>query len=112
MTYYNPRSAIWLFGQQAEAAAGAPVTRAFNDVLSRTYELLGARVADVGSAFSSYDFTTIVDSPFGPLPIAVARVCQWTWTCASPPLGPDVHGNTEGYGVMADTFYRTINADQ
>ena len=27
MTYYNPRSAIWLFGQQAEAAVGAPVTR-------------------------------------------------------------------------------------
>ena len=90
--------------------AVGPVTKAFNDALSRTYKLLGARVADVGAAFSTYDFTTMVDSPFGKVPVAVARVCQWTWTCAPPPIGPDVHGNTEGYGVMAEVFYRTINA--
>ena len=40
------------------------------------------RVADVGSAFSSYDFTTIVDSPLGRVPIVVARACEWTWMCA------------------------------
>jgi hypothetical protein len=110
MTYYNPWNALWLSGQHEQAAASAPVTRAFNDVLSTTFTNAGARVADVGAAFATYDFTTIVDTPFGSVPIAVARVCQWTWTCAPPPVGPDVHGNTEGYGVMADVFYDAINA--
>jgi len=34
----------------------------------------------------------------------VARICQWTWMCAPAPLGPDIHANTAGYGVIAKAF--------
>jgi hypothetical protein len=38
------------------------------------------------------------------VPVDVARVCAWTWNCASPPHGPDIHPNTTGYGVIAHAF--------
>jgi hypothetical protein len=34
----------------------------------------------------------------------VQRACQWTWICAPPPLGPDIHANTDGYGAIAHAF--------
>ncbi len=65
----------------------------------------GAAVADIEGAFSSNDFAAIVELPgFGPAPLNVVRVCQWTWVCAPPPLGPDNHANAAGYGVMAAAF--------
>jgi hypothetical protein len=32
------------------------------------------------------------------------HVCAWTRMCAPPPLGPDIHPNTAGYGVIAQAF--------
>ena len=56
-------------------------------------------------AFSSDDFATQVPLPgFGTVPLNVARICQWTWVCAPPPLGPNNHANAAGYGVIAATF--------
>jgi hypothetical protein len=40
----------------------------------------------------------------GEVPLNVARICQWTWVCAPPPLGPDNHANSAGYAVIAATF--------
>jgi hypothetical protein len=34
----------------------------------------------------------------------VARVCQWTWMCVPPPMGPNIHARPEGYRVMAGAF--------
>jgi hypothetical protein len=34
----------------------------------------------------------------------VVRICQWTWMCAPAPLGPDIHPNQAGYGVIAHTI--------
>jgi hypothetical protein len=56
-------------------------------------------VADVESAFSVTD-TTLVNGT----PLDVLRECQWTWICAPPPLGPDIHVNAAGYGVIAQAF--------
>jgi hypothetical protein len=62
-------------------------------------------VADVQDAFSTTNFDTIVTLPgFGQVPVNVARVCQWTWMCVPPPMGPDVHGRPEVYWVMAGAF--------
>jgi hypothetical protein len=38
----------------------------------------------------------------------VTRMCQWTWMCAPPPLGPDIHANKQGYAVIARTFLATM----
>ena len=65
----------------------------------------GMPVADVQDAFSTTNFDTFVTLPgFGQVPVNVARICQWTWMCAPPPIGPNVHGRPEGYWVMASAF--------
>lgn len=102
MSYYNPRFASWFAdpGSLPSLVAGLV---AFNDLLEGIYATAGDRVADVESAFSSTD-TTVVDG----LPLDVLRICQWTWLCASPPHGPDIHPNTPGYAVIAEAFERQL----
>ena len=111
MTYYDPSLALWLEGAvgRAEAMANLPAFLRFNDTLERIYKAAGSPVADVEGAFSTTDFaTTVFSTDFGPIPLNVARICQWTWMCMSPPLGPDIHANTEGYGVIADAFLKAL----
>ena len=35
---------------------------------------------------------------------ALGLVCQGTWMCTPPPLGPDIHPNRLGYFVIALTL--------
>jgi lysophospholipase L1-like esterase len=100
MNYYDP------FVPQAWSEGGLPALQAevasvvgFNDLLEGMYAAAGDPVADVENAFSVTDFT-IVDGT----PLDVVRECQWTWICTTPPLGPDIHANTVGYGVIAQAF--------
>jgi lysophospholipase L1-like esterase len=72
---------------------------ALNGLLESIYATAGDPVADVQGAFQVGD-TTLVDGT----PLDVLRECQWTWVCAPPPLGPDIHANTDGYGVIAKAF--------
>ena len=71
----------------------------FNTILESIYVAAGDPVADVESAFSTTDTT-----PVGGIPLNAVRICQWTWMCAPPPLGPNIHANTAGYGVIAHAF--------
>ncbi|MCJ7710867.1 MAG: hypothetical protein MUQ32_08545 [Chloroflexi bacterium] len=76
-----------------------------NNLLRANYAAAGAGVADIEDAFSSYDFTTMVDLPgAGPVPVNVFKICLWTWVCAPPPLGPNNHANAAGYGVIAAAY--------
>ncbi|HEX7950268.1 MAG TPA: hypothetical protein VF494_07950 [Candidatus Limnocylindrales bacterium] len=76
-----------------------------NQMLTGIYAAAGMPVADVEGAFSTTDFTTTVPlPPFGDVPQNVARICQWTWICAPPPLGPNNHANAGGYQAMAQAF--------
>jgi len=100
MNYYDP------FLPQAWAQGGLPALLneiagvvALNDQLERVYTNAGDPIADVESAFSVTD-TTLVNGT----PLDVLRECQWTWICAPPPLGPDIHANAAGYGVIAQAF--------
>ena len=108
MTIYNPFLANWLLGPEGQAVAQASATQFMgpaNGVLRGIFEAGGARVADIETAFSSNDFTTMVDLPgVGPVPINVARICMWTWVCAPAPYGPDNHPNETGYGVIAGAY--------
>ena len=104
---YDPLLGYWLTGQagQALAMASVPAAVAVNSFLGAIYGAAGVPVADVGAALSTTDFTTLVPlPPFGSIPLNVARICQWTWVCTPPPLGPNNHANAAGYGVMAQAF--------
>ncbi len=106
MTYYDPLLATWLTGPagQAFATQSVALLGVLNSTLTAVYQSASARIADVAAAFSSTDLTTQVTLPFfGTVPLAVARICQWTWMC-DPVFGPDIHANVHGYAVMADTF--------
>jgi len=106
MNYYDPFVApVWsqtqsLAALQAEVAA----TVAFNNLLEGIYQAFGVEVADVESAFSVTDLTLV-----GGTPVNVLRACAWTWACAGPPVGFDIHANKEGYGVIAETFLEELD---
>jgi len=112
MTLYNPFLASWLLGPDGQALARLSATAfiaPLNAMLRGIYAAAGTPVADVEGAFSSNDFTTLVELPgVGTVPISVARICAWTWVCAAPPLGPDNHANAAGYRVIAGSFATTL----
>ena len=107
MNYYVPALAEWRDGPlgQAVARMSERVVAGYNQMLTAVYEAFGARVADVFGAFHSADFTGRVTVPgVGTVPRNVAAICQWTWECALPPRGPNVHARPAGYGVIARAF--------
>jgi hypothetical protein len=107
MTYYVPELAAWLTGPagQAFAQGAVPLAQALNGALSGAFATVAAPVADVFGAFRSADFTDMVTLPGGGVvPANVATICQWTWECAPPPIGPNEHANAAGYGVIAAAF--------
>ena len=100
MNYYGPGLPLaWSQGglPAVQAYIGDLVT--FNDSLEGMYGAAGDPVADVESAFSVTDVT-----PVDGTPLDVVRECEWTWICTPPPLGPDIHANRRGYGVIAQAF--------
>ena len=107
MTYYNPYLAAWLAGPAGKALAqqSIQVSAVFNSILNAVYTAASARVADVAGAFSSTDMATQVPLPgVGQVPLAVARICMWTWMCAKS----DIHATTSGYAVIADAYLAQV----
>ena len=108
MNYYNSFLAFWLIGIDGQMLAmdsAALLNILNNGVLGLTYAAFGIPVADVAGAFQSNDFVTMV--PLAPgifVPLNVALICQWTYMCVPPPVGPNIHANPTGYGVIAGAF--------
>lgn len=115
MNYYNTFLASWLTGPagQVLAVQSSELARIFNDdILGLTYGTFGIPVADVAEAYLSDNFATLVPlpTPNGPIlvPLNVAVICQLTYMCVPPPVGPNIHANRIGYGVIAATFAVTL----
>ena len=87
-------TAVWAYVAQVDD---------FNGLLESLYGAFGVPVADVSAGYQVHD-TTLVDGT----PLNVVRECQWTWICASPPHGPDIHANSDGYGVIAKAFEQEL----
>lgn len=110
MNYYNPYLGSWIedAAGQVLAMESAQAAVILNDLLSTTYATAGIPMADVYVAFESDDFVTIVPSslpaPNDMLPVSVANICQFTYMCDVSPVGPDIHANSAGYSLIADTF--------
>jgi lysophospholipase L1-like esterase len=103
MSYYDPLLAsVWFSTQDVAAVrAEAGLAAALTGFLGTLYGAAGIPVADVFGAFSTLD-SSLVGSP--PTPRNVLVICQLTWMCAGAPHGPDIHANSEGYGVIAQAF--------
>jgi lysophospholipase L1-like esterase len=98
MNYYDPLVVTW-FSDPTSLAAELHRADAFNDVLEGIYGAAGDKVADVETAFSTFDTT-----PVNGIPLDVVKICAWTWMCAPAPIGPNIHANAIGYGVIAAAF--------
>ncbi|MGW0657832.1 SGNH/GDSL hydrolase family protein [Streptodolium elevatio] len=103
MTYYNPSLAAWLTGEQGKQLAylTSLLQEVLNGIISFKLRERDFAVADVALAFSSRAYSPEVPLPgVGPVPLNVARICQWTFMCTRQ----DIHANPTGYQVLADTF--------
>lgn len=104
ITYYDYFLANWLKGSAGRAVArrAIPVERAMNAAITRAYCAQGVTVADVEDAFQTDVLGRTATLPrFGTLPVAVARICQWTWSCTPQNGRTDDHPNAAGYRVIA-----------
>ena len=108
MTYDDPELANWLKGTPAAKALAKDsiaLAQGFGSLLSGVYTKFGAKVADVFNAFHTTQFAARVTLPaFGKVPKAVGYICSYTWMCAAPPVGPNIHANRLGYAIIANTF--------
>jgi lysophospholipase L1-like esterase len=100
MNYYNPFVVFW-FEDPGYAMTVNDLFLEFNATLQEVYADFDVPVADVAGAFATADFS--LDPETG-VPVNVERACAWTWICAPPPFGPDIHPNASGYGVIARAF--------
>jgi lysophospholipase L1-like esterase len=89
----------------AEASTG--FLKGINSDIQSADTSNGFETADVADAFHTYD-TTPVSWEDQMIPRNVAYVCAWTWVCTTPPVGPNIHANDNGYRVIADTFAKVI----
>lgn len=111
MTIYDPVLGGYFSASASTRAlaAGSPgILKTINDDLTKADTNARFRTADVARAFNSYDGTDTVSWMGNQIPVNVARVCAWTWACTTPPAGPNIHANKNGYAVMAATFARVI----
>jgi hypothetical protein len=109
MNYYNTFLAFWLTGQAGQGLAYQSTALAdiLNyDTLGVVYGAFGIPVADVALAFGSGNFG--VNAATG-LPQNVLNICVYTWMCAPAPVGPNIHANRIGYGVIAATIAATLD---
>jgi lysophospholipase L1-like esterase len=90
------------------AVASVALLKTINQKLTEDDQAAGFKTADVAGAFDTYDSTDTVTWEGQQIPIDVSRVCSWTWACQTPPSGPNIHANKNGYAVIAGAFAEAI----
>jgi lysophospholipase L1-like esterase len=111
MTLYDPVLGGYFSTNQAAhalALASPALLKQVNQTLIDADRRAGFVTANVAGAFDSYDSTATVPWEGQRIPINVARVCSWTWACQTPPSGPNIHANKNGYVVIANAFAQAI----
>lgn len=91
------------------ATLSVALVKSINDTIAKADAANGFKTADVGDAFNTYvPFTTTVNWQGNQIPRAVATICAWTWACSTPPSGPNIHANKNGYLKIASVFEKVI----
>ncbi len=112
MTLYDPVLAGYFSpaGTTAHGLAAASVAflKQVNQKLIADDQAAGFKTADVAGAFDSYAGGQTVPWEGQQIPLDVARLCSWTWACQTPPSGPNIHANKNGYAVIAGAFGKVI----
>lgn len=106
--YYNYFLSRWLRGQGGRTIArrSVRVEHRMSRELIRAYHSVGVPVANVEGAFDSLDLSDYVHRHrWGHVPLAVARVCDWTWSCR---MRFDDHANSAGYRVIGRQVLRSL----
>lgn len=93
--------------QKALATASVSLLQSLNGDIQSANTSSGFKTADVADAFQTYNTSPTVSWEGQMIPVDVAYVCAWTWACTTPPVGPNIHANDNGYDVIAGVFYRT-----
>ncbi len=93
---------------KALASASVPLLQGINGDINSANAAAGFKTADVADAFSSYNQSPTVSYAGQTIPVNVAYVCAWTWACTTPPVGPNIHANDNGYSVIARVFYTAV----
>ena len=104
MNFYDPVLAFALFGAPDIAAASIPVVVGINDMLEQVYASVGAPTADVETAFQTTVTTPVTVPGLGEIPLNLALLCQYTFMCTPPPIGPNSHPTNAGYRTITDAF--------
>ena len=114
---YDQFLALWLDGPRGRRVAlrSLRIVDSLNALMARIYRHEGVLVADAGEGFSSHDLRT--RRTLGGarrVPLAVERICRWTWACSPDPVGNDDHPKPAGYRVIAqavlDTLARSVKS--
>ena len=108
---YDQFWALWLRGRAGRAIAqqSATVVGRLNQTLDAAYTRAGAVAADAGPAFATQALRpTVRLTSTLTVPLAVARICAWTWACSGPPIGFDDHANATGYRAIATTVMQAL----
>lgn len=108
INYYNSFLGKWVQGKDGRLLArrSVPVERRMNATLATIYRRFRIPLADVEDGFATDQLRRYVRTPrYGRVPLAVARVCSWTWSCAD---NGDDHANTAGYAVIARVVERVL----
>jgi lysophospholipase L1-like esterase len=78
-----------------------------NPALEQGYAAAGGRFVDVtaaSGAYGSLDETTSKLTAYGPIPLPVAKVCEYTYYCEFR----DIHARTNGYRLIAELIVKTL----
>ncbi len=96
--YYNPFLALYFTAQSGLVPLTSLLQAALNTVILNAEKAVlgsGGAVADVASAFHSYE---TAPAPGTTVPLNVATVCTLTWMCTKG----DIHPNDQGYVVIGE----------
>jgi lysophospholipase L1-like esterase len=108
MNYYDPFLADFLGDTSGQALAMESVglSKLLGDDLAKAFKPQKVKLVDVANAFQTFvPFTTKTNlAGHGQVPVAVARICTFTWMCALKPRGPNIHANKAGYKKIAGVF--------
>ncbi len=112
MTLYDPILGGYFAPAGTTANSLATASIRWSGDLNNTISSADAKAhfltADVAGAFKTYDSTDTVAWEGQQLPVNVATVCSWTWACQTPPSGPNIHANKNGYRVIANAYANVI----